>query len=352
MSIAMENAEAVLHAAESGRVRGAKLIAKPTGFEWFFVITGGLGLFLPFILWIGETELREEQLIHWYYWLSVIIGSPHVYATYVRQARKIQEGKSSVWLGVPCYLGIVGLLTALHGYGAFVITITLVNVWQSFHYLRQSYGVACLYSGQAEFDDRDRKLRWYGYHLVFPYLIIGRWDMLYDAWGGQTYELMPVDFGPLFMQFLAVIACVGLYVQAVAEIRLIRRNGKNYNPNGIICYTVCMGIHYYGFMVLSHFQRGFEAVTFFHAMQYLALVWVLERRQRSAAGNQWITAIPNLAGFCVFWLVLYVLGFGWEQYLTTGLERWWTIASTILLSSISVHHYIVDSFIWRRSVGA
>ncbi len=49
--------------------------------------------------------------------------------------------------------------------------------------------------------------------------------------------------------------------------------------------------------------------------------------------------------------VLYVLGFGWEQYIATGLERWWIIASTILLSSISVHHYIVDSFIWRRTVG-
>ncbi len=27
-------------------------------------------------------------------------------------------------------------------------------------------------------------------------------DMLYDAWGGQTYELMPVKFDPIFMQIL------------------------------------------------------------------------------------------------------------------------------------------------------
>jgi len=41
----------------------------------------------------------------------------------------------------------------------------------------------------------------------------------------------------------------------------------------------------------------------------------------------------------------FVLGFGWEQYVTTGIEKCWVIASTILLSSVSVHDYVVDSII-------
>ena len=353
MSTAMERAESLLHDADEAVTSShPRTITKPGAFEWFFVILGGQLLFLPFILLIGEQELQAEQYIHWYYWLSVIIGSPHVYSTYVRQQRKIREGKTSRWFGVPLYLGLVGLLTLIHKAGLFVETITLVNVWQSFHYLRQTYGVGCLYGGQAQFDETDRRLRWWAYHLVFPYLIIGRWDMLYDAWGGQSYELIPYNFDESFMKFLGAIACCGLYTQLVAEGRLIRRNGSSYRPTGLICYAVCMGIHYYGFMLVEHFQRGFEAVTFFHAMQYLALVWVLERKQRAASGNRWIVAVPNLIGFSIFWLTLYLLGFGWEQYLTTALEHWWIIASTILLSSISVHHYIVDSFLWRRSVGS
>jgi hypothetical protein len=352
MSSAIEQAEALLHHAQEHAVPRTQAKALPTWFEWFFVITGGLVVFLPFILWIGEQELNQENLVHWYFWLSVIISSPHVYATYVRLQRKIDEKKVGFWLGFPLYAAIGGLLTLLHGNGYFVITITLVNVWQSFHYLRQTYGVSCLYGTQQVFDETDRSLRWWAYHLIFPYLIIGRWDTLYDAWGGRTYELMPVDFGPTAMRVLFVIAGLGVYTQIVSEIRLIIKNGKNYSPIGLICFLICIGVHYYGFMVLSHFQRGFETITFFHALQYLALVWVLERKQRAAAGNRWITMLPNLAGFALFWLALYLLGFGWEQYITTGLEKWWLLASTILLSSISVHHYIVDSFIWRRTIGA
>jgi hypothetical protein len=352
MSLAFENVEKALHDADSHQPSvGIRIATSATPFEWFFVITGGLVVFLPFILFVGERELNAETLIHWYFWLSVLISSPHVYATYIRLQRKISEGNAHFLWGVPAYLAIVGLLTAIHSAGYFVITITLVNVWQSFHYLRQTYGVGCLYGGQKNFDSSDRTKRWWAYHLVFPYLIFGRWDTLYDAWGGETYELMPVKFDALFMSLLFLFACFGFVVQIASEITLIRKNAKEYNPTGLICFLICIGVHYYGFMVLSHFQRGFEAVTFFHAMQYLALVWVLERSQRKKSGNQWIAAVPNLLGFFLFWLVLFALGFGWEQYVTTGLSHFWVIASTILLSSISVHHYVVDSIIWRRAAG-
>jgi hypothetical protein len=113
-----------------------------------------------------------------------------------------------------------------------------------------------------------------------------------------------------------------------------------------------LGVHYYGFSVLSHFQRGFFAVTIFHALQYLALVWVLERKHYLSRGIRWFDLVPNLVGFMIFWLVMFALGFGWEQKITVSLSHWWTMASTILLAAISVHHYVVDSFLWRRPVGA
>ena len=352
MSVAFQDVEQALHDAESSQSSiGQSVITSATPFEWFFVITGGLGFFLPFIWCVGERELSTESLIHWYYWLSVLIGSPHVYATYVRLQRKITEGKAHFLWGIPAYVAIVGLLTSVHSIGYFVVTITLVNVWQSFHYLRQTYGVSCLYGGQKNFDAVDRKRRWWAYHLVFPYLIFGRWDTLYDAWEGRTYDLIPMDFNASFMTILLFIACIGFSIQIASEFILFRKSPSDYNPTGLICFLVCIGIHYYGFMVLSHFQRGFEAVTFFHAMQYLALVWVLERSERQKTGTHWIAAIPNLSGFLVFWLVLFVLGFGWEQYVTAGIGKWWVIASTILLSAVSVHHYVVDSIIWRRSIG-
>lgn len=353
MSVVVENAEHILHEAEHGRVKSSsRPLTWPTWFEWFFVIGGGLAIFLPLIFWIGEGELQQEQKMKWYFWASALISAPHVYSTYVRQYRKTREGKINVWLGIPAYIGVVFGLIAIHYAGFFVEIITAINVWQSYHYLRQTYGVGCLYGGQAQFDLNDRRLRWWSYHLCFPYLIIGRWDMLYEAWGGASYDIIPVRFDDMLLNWLFLLLCGGIYIQVVAEAYALWRNGWKYRPTGLICFAVFLGVHYYGFTCISHYQRGFFAVTLFHAMQYLALVWVLERKHYVAKGFRWLELIPNLVGFTIFWFILYILGFGWEQKITMAMTQWWLLAPTILLAAVSVHHYTVDSFLWRRSVGA
>lgn len=353
MSTAIDRAEHVLHEAESGRVQSnTRTFAWPTAFEWFFVIGGGLVLFLPFILWMGENELRGAGKIQWYFWVSALISAPHVYSTYVRQYRKTREGKVSWLLGVPSYLAIVLGLWGISFTPYFVETITAVNVWQSYHYLRQTYGIGCLYGSQANFDDMIRRLRWWSYHLCFPYLILSRWDTLYEAWQGASYNIIPVQFDDMLMRWLMLMMFGGIYVQLVLEAVLLYRNRWKYRPTGLICFAMFLGVHYYGFSVLSHFQRGFFAVTIFHSLQYLALIWVLERKHYISKGVRWLELVPNLVGFLMFWLVMFVLGFGWEQKITISLNHWWTMASTILLAAISVHHYVVDSFLWRRPVGS
>lgn len=353
MSSSFAAVEHALHAAEEGQERtSATAVSLPTNFEWFFVITGGAALFLPFLFWMGEAGLTRRDSIHWYFWIGTLISSPHVYATFVRQYRKTREGKVSIWMGPPAYAAAVGLLALGSYLGYYVEVMTAVNVWQSFHYVRQTYGVGCLYGRQAKFDETDRRLRWWAYHLVFPLLIIGRWDLLYDAWGGKTNSLIPVDFGINVMGPLWLVAYAGIYTAIMAETRLIWKNGWKYQPTGAICFLAFLAIHIYGFLILSHFQRGFFAVTIFHALQYLALVWVMERKTALARGNRWIGRIPTLLGFVAFWGALYLLGFGYEQHLTVLANQWWTKASSILLAAISVHHYTVDTFLWRRSAGS
>jgi len=94
MSTTLVSADQLLHDAEEGRAPARTFTAsQPTPFEWFFVITGGLALFLPLVWWIGEDELNANERIQWYFWASALISSPHVYSTYVRQYRKSREGK-------------------------------------------------------------------------------------------------------------------------------------------------------------------------------------------------------------------------------------------------------------------
>ena len=119
----------------------------------------------------------------------------------------------------------------------------------------------------------------------------------------------------------------------------------------LINYLVFWGIHAYGFVILTHYQRGFFAVTIFHAVQYLALVWILERKTAIEKGGSWYPRLPNILGFAAFWSALFILGYGYEQKVTVALNNYWMEASTILLASVSAHHYFVDAFIWRKKTG-
>lgn len=324
----------------------------PSAFEWLFVVTGGLALALPLVWWLGEQGLTRTDLVRWYFWTNALISSPHVYATYVRLARKIRERRVSWLWGLPGYGAAIALLTAASWAGYFIEAMTLVNVWQSFHYVRQSYGVACMYGRQDHYDAQDRRLRWWGFHLIFPMLVLGRWDTVYTAWQGRTYSFMPMQMGTTIMSVLWAVAAVGVLVALLGEARLISRNGRRYSPTGLVCFLTAIGIHVYGFVVLSHFQRGFFAVTIYHSMQYLALLWVTEHRQAAARGWRWAQLVPGAVGFALFWGCLFALGYGYEQKVTVALSSYWTQASAILLAAVSVHHYTVDTLIWRRSVGA
>jgi hypothetical protein len=323
----------------------------PSMFEWFFVISGGLVIALPFVFWMGEQALGRADVIRWYFWMNALISSPHVYGTYVRFQRKVNERKVSWWCGFPMYFAIVAALSAVSMSGYFIEVVTAINVWQSYHYLRQIYGVGCLYGRQKECDEKSRKLRFWGYHLVFPALILGRWDTIYQVWGGQTYTFIPVDFSANLMRFMWIIAAIGFYLAMINELRLMIKNKRDYRLLGMINYIVSLAIHTFGFVLVAYYQRGFFAVTIFHAVQYLALVWITERRKAESDGKKWVLKTPNIVGFGMFWLFLFVLGYGFDHNVTTILSSYWAQATTILLIAVSAHHYTIDGFLWRRSVG-
>jgi hypothetical protein len=353
MSTSIESVERLLDHPHSAETRSmAKVAALPSPFEWMFVITGALAFVLPILFWVGEQTLGGEDPIHWYFWMGALVSAPHVYATYVRLHRKIQDNSVSWWIGFPAYFGWVAILCYALYLGYYVEAMTAVNVWQTWHYLRQTYGVGCLYGQQSTMDDLDRKIRYWSYHLVFPWLIFGRWDMLHTIWRGVSSDaIIPVNFGPAVLYPLSLIAMAGFYLAIVGEIRLLVNNKANYRPVGLICYVTCMAIHWYGFMVPSHYQRGFFAVSIFHAIQYMALVWHFEHQTARTRGNRMALAVSPLVGFLLFWLMLFLVGHEFEQHFLPYIGSWSVHLSTILFAAISAHHYSVDTFIWRRSVG-
>jgi hypothetical protein len=107
-------------------------------------------------------------------------------------------------------------------------------------------------------------------------------------------------------------------------------------------------VHVYGFLSISHYQRGFFAVTIFHAVQYLALVWLkdAERPWARRAALQSVRSARAL-GFPLFWGAIFAAGYVWENHVSALGRVVSPVLPAILLAAVSAHHYLVDSLIWR-----
>jgi hypothetical protein len=324
-----------------------------TSFEWMFIILGGLPLYLPFIFYMGERGLSTSDPIYWYFWINAAVSSPHVYSTYARLGRKIHEGRVSKWFGFPLYVAIFGALVLASRAGYFLEAMTAVNLWQSLHYCRQVFGVSKLMSRNAPKDERATQLAFYGYHLVIPLFVLGRWDVLYTVWSGKpSSTIIPVDISSWIMGICWALAGAGIVAGLGSEARIYRQTEGEYNPSRLVTFIVYYAIHMFGFLSVSYFQRGFFAVTIFHAVQYLGIVWLLEHKASKGRSGDVYRRLPVGAGFALFWLFFFVAGYGLENYVFMGANTWWPLLASIGLAAVSAHHYSVDTVMWRRKVGA
>jgi hypothetical protein len=321
-------------------------------FDWMFVILGGLPLCLPFIFQMGESGLSQRAPVYWYFWINAVISAPHVYSTYWRLGRKIHEKRVPAWVGFPAYAVFVGLLMLASANGFFVHAMTAVNVWQSLHYLRQVYGVSRLYTREGLVDEAVRKISYAAFHLAMPLFILGRWDVLYTVWGGKPSDaIIPVNISDLLMSACWILAGFGMLAGVVSEVLRYERSKNGYDPAPAVILVIYFAIHFFGFISITYYQRGFFAVTIFHAVQYLGLVWVLEREQALGWIKNAYTAAPAVISFALFWAALFGAGYVFENYLLPSTRTVWPLLATVALSAISAHHYFVDTFIWRRTAG-
>ena len=323
-------------------------------FDVFFIVFGALPLFLPFIWYLGEQGLSSTTPFAWYFWMSSTVSAPHVYGSYIRVHRKIQEHKIHAFWGLPCYALVAGLLAFAAFKGKFVEAATAINVWQSYHYLRQVYGVSRFIVRADSEPDLVRKLSFNAYHLAMPLFILGRWDTLFTVWGGKASStIIPVRMPDNVMFICWILAAAGIVCAIACELVRLYKSEKAFNVLPLLNVIVFYVLHWYGFLSVTYFQQGFFAVTCFHAVQYMSINWLMESKR---TGDNTLTArimrkFPVRFSFVLFWLSIFFLGFVWESWLSPITNQLWAKMSMILLMAVSAHHYTVDTRIWRKQAG-
>jgi len=324
-----------------------RTLALSNAYEWFFILLGGLPLFLPLIFFIGERNLGANNPVQWYLWMHMTTSAPHVYLGYIRLQRKIKEGAISPLLGWPIFGLFMAILYASARDNSYLYLMTLVNVIQSFHYLRQVFGIHRLYS--KDDSEMEKRLAYWAFHLAMPFFVLGRWHLLYIVWNGQPSDVIyPVAFPAFLMTSLGVLAIFGLGLGLFTEWRVAKRIG-HWRAKTVANLGIYFAIHTYGFLIESHYQRGFMAITIFHAIQYLTLSWKMEGRRG------WVGTLngpmPAGIGLTLFWLLGIGLGYGVSSA-TLMLNSFHIYLGTAFLSAFSIHHYLIDALLWKRRAGA
>jgi hypothetical protein len=324
-------------------------------FDITFVILGGMFLYLPIFWCLGEATVAKNVPFDWAFWASQIISMPHVWATYARLGRKTSEKKIHWLFGFPCYAAIVGILALATLKGFFLQVMTAVNVWQTFHYLRQTYGVGRYFGRDSMENDLERRLFFWAYHLAVPMFVFGRWNMLYVVWRGKPSDaIIPVSFPEWFLFSCIGLACIGFGLGVYLEVRKYRRaSAQGYDATNLLNLICYYAMHWYGFMCMAHYVIGFISVTIFHGVQYMAIVWRFEVDQKTTNGFQTkaLRGAPALISFVLFITALFFIGDTVQSKVFMFFNTWWAPFAGVALSSISAHHYLVDTKLWGRRSG-
>lgn len=248
---------------------------------------------------------------------------------------------------------------ALLGLAANVMFFTV-----GWHYAKQGYGILMLDAVQkgTPFGSAEKRHLLWNVHLAWPTY----WLMTNDALAGRdfwglTYYAFDTPTPILVIMFIAT-AVSGILV--LRDLFLKWRVERTLPLNGLLAYVTSI----YVWLFLARFDPFLLfIVPFFHSLQYLCVVWryqlnVEAEKLRSHAlphrlrtGPAWLrTTLARFVRFVLIGGILGGIGF-WLAPLfldsIVGYDR--AVFGTSLFvffgwTFINIHHYFIDSVIWRR----
>lgn len=227
----------------------------------------------------------------------------------------------------------------------------IILLWATWHGLMQTYGFLRIYAAKAgdltgATAGRDFRLT-AAIFLAGAVLSDGRMLNLL-----QTFRQLglPDPFVPWIG--LARWGAVGILAAALTEYLIgLRRDVRAGVPvpwNKLLLLGSTAAIWGWTGSAWTDVLLGVAAFEIFHAVQYLAIVWVYNERaarRAAAAGSPWSWFRPDRTGMLCY--VAAVAAFG-ALRLLPGPETAWAgpLAGAILATSTLLHYYF-DGFIWK-----
>lgn len=337
------------------------------------LLIGGASLLAFALVWLTVDPRSSINSISWTaFYLAWLVNNPHFMASYwLLYADKRQSllRKPSFFLaGIAVPAAVIGYFAYGIGSGSPQLLAYGVNAMfflVGWHYIKQIYGtmiVASARDGYYFSKSESRALKANLFPVWFMSYFNGNIALashVHYGIGYQTFDL-PDWLVPLNYAFLGVsLAWLGWVL-----LQKWAREGRLPNKTALCSFAAI----YVWYLPQTYHPHFFYLIPFFHSLQYMLFVWALKRGQcldaaRDAAKDGEPSAAPArqrlafFARFAGFWAAITLLAamaFHWvPQYLNSaapydrglfGKELY----SFLFITFINIHHYFIDSVIWRR----
>ncbi len=280
-----------------------------------------------------------------------VLGFHHVVATFTRTAfdRPSFAQYRNLVVGLPPVL-LVAVVTLGFGVGQWILA-TIYLYWQTFHYARQSYGIAQMYARKPENApcvNQDLS-RWVLYAVPL-------WGMLYRSHQNPMQFLgLPLWCVPVpavAVSIAAALCCVLVGAWGISQLRLVRERRLPvphtlYIFSHILIFTV-------GYVLVENMDWGWLLVNIWHNAQYLFFVWHFNNKrfaERVDPQRPFISQLSqrqNLGWYVLTCLLISTAAYGCVMQVS-HLVAFKTISLAFIIGqTLNYHHYIVDGIIWRR----
>ncbi|MCC6574577.1 MAG: hypothetical protein IT462_12400 [Planctomycetes bacterium] len=300
-------------------------------------VAGGLTLAARPDLWEGAVLL-----------FLLALGLHHIVATYTRLVFDRESFRQHWMLVTILPVVVVGGVVA----SAFVIGFwtlpTAYFYWQSWHFARQSYGMERMYWRKAGGLGPDWATRAVIYAVPL-WAILNRSFQRHFEYLRMEVRWLPVD---QWMVLLAGGVALGsVAVWAFTRVALARREPAKLAHMGYLLTHV--GIFAFSYAVLENPDHGWLAVSIWHSLQYLMIVWMYHNNRFKGGvdpKHRFLSALAQPRNLVVYLAICMALAaaiyFGIKA--SGDLIKYNGVALLLMLYPVvNFHHYIVDALIWK-----